>query len=69
VNPLPLRASRSEEVLVGKILTDEVIDEAALYASEDCNPTADLRGDEEYKRAMVKVLTKRMIKKAISIAK
>lgn len=64
VNPTPLRASRSEAALVGKKLTDDVIAEAAQYASEDCNPSADLRGDEEYKRAMVGVLTKRMIHKA-----
>ncbi|GAA4408452.1 xanthine dehydrogenase family protein subunit M [Nibrella viscosa] len=64
VNPVPLRATRSEEALRGKTLTDEVIAEAARYASEDCNPSADLRGDEEYKRAMVGVLVKRMIHKA-----
>ncbi len=69
VNPLPLRATRSEQALQGKLLSDEVIDEAAQYASEDCNPTTDLRGDEEYKRAMVKVLTKRMIVKALSRVK
>ncbi len=64
VNPLPLRAERSEAALLGKTLTDEVIAEAAQYASEDCSPSADLRGDEEYKRAMVAVLVKRMIHKA-----
>lgn len=64
VNPIPLRAARSEAALLGKKLTDEVIAEAAQCASEDCNPSADLRGDEEYKRAMVGVLTKRMIHKA-----
>jgi aerobic carbon-monoxide dehydrogenase medium subunit len=64
VNPLPLRASRSEAALLGKTLTEAVIAEAAQYASEDCNPSADLRGDEEYKRAMVGVLVKRMIHKA-----
>ena len=65
VNPIPLRAERSEAALVGKQLTDEVIAEAAQYASEDCSPSTDLRGDEEYKRAMVGVLVKRMIKKAL----
>ena len=69
VNPLPMRASRSEEVLVGSKLTDDVIEQAALYASEDCNPTDDLRGDEDYKRHLVKVVTKRMLKKAIERAK
>lgn len=68
VNPTPLRAERSEQALVGNKLTDEVIAQAAQFASEDCNPSDDLRGDEEYKRAMVGVLTKRMIHKAMERA-
>ena len=64
VNPTPLRAARSEAALLGKKLNDETIAQAAQYASEDCSPSADLRGDEEYKRAMVGVLVKRMIHKA-----
>jgi carbon-monoxide dehydrogenase medium subunit len=69
VNPLPLRASRSEEVLVGSDLSEEVIKQAAQFASEDCNPSDDLRGDEDYKRHLVKIITKRMIRKAIERAK
>jgi len=69
VNSLPMRASRSEAVLLGSDLSDEVIQQAAQFASEDCNPSADLRGDEDYKRHLVKVITKRMINKAISRAK
>jgi aerobic carbon-monoxide dehydrogenase medium subunit len=65
VNAVPLRASRSEAALVGKKLTDDVIAEAAKYASEDCNPSSDLRGSEEYKRHIVSVLVKRMIHKAL----
>lgn len=69
VNPLPMRASRSEEALIGKPLTEESIAAAAQYASEDCSPTADLRGTEEYKRAMVGVLVKRMIHEAANRTK
>ncbi len=65
VNATPMRASRSEEAIIGTKLTDEDINKAGTYAAEDCNPSADLRGDEEYKRATVKALTKRMIKKAM----
>ncbi len=68
VNPTPLRAARSEEALKGKPLTEENIALAAQYASEDCAPSADLRGSEEYKRAMVGVLVKRMIHKAMERA-
>lgn len=64
VNPTPFKARRSEKALLGKKLTDATIAQAAQYASEDCNPSADLRGDVAYKRAMVGVLVKRMIRKA-----
>ena len=64
VNSVPMRAKRSEQVITGNALTDEVLNTAAQYASEDCNPSSDLRGSEEYKRAMVGVLLKRMVKKA-----
>ncbi len=69
VNPVSMRAARSEAALLGKKITDATIAEAALYASEDCNPSADLRGSEEYKRDMVRVLVKRMIHKAAERAK
>lgn len=69
VNSVPMRASRSEEVLVGSDLSESVIAQAAQYASEDCNPSDDLRGDEDYKRHLVKIITKRMLNLAISRAK
>lgn len=64
VNATPLRAARSEAALVGKPLNDASIAEAVQYAFEDCNPSADLRGSEEYKRHLVGVLVKRMVQKA-----
>ncbi len=69
VNATPLRAKRSEAVLKGNKITDALIEQAAQLAAEDCNPSQDLRGDEEYKRAMIKVLVNRMIRKAQDRAK
>lgn len=69
VNPTPLRATRSEQALLGKEVNDETIGQAAKFASEDCSPSSDLRGSEEYKRAMVAVLVKRMIRKAMERVK
>ena len=65
VNPLPMRAERSEAALIGKVIDDSAIEEAAQYAAEDCNPSDDLRGDADYKRRVIKALTKRMIRKAL----
>ena len=64
VNPTPLRAVRSEAALVGTSLNEEDIASAAQYASEDCNPSSDLRGDIDYKRHIIKAITKKMINKA-----
>lgn len=69
VNPTPLRASRSEQALLGKQVNDETIGQAAKFASEDCSPSSDLRGSVEYKRDMVAVLVKRMIRKAMERVK
>jgi len=65
VNPTPLKAERSEQALIGTKLDDTAITNAAQFASEDCNPSDDLRGSVDYKRRIVKTLTKRMIIKAI----
>ena len=65
VNATPMRAKRAEEALVGSSLSEQDIEQAARYAAEDCNPSADLRGDEDYKRHLVKVLTRRMINRSI----
>lgn len=64
VNATPMRAARSEEVLKGKKITPELIEKAAQLASEDCNPSDDLRGSADYKRSILKTITKRMILKA-----
>ncbi|HEY5689819.1 MAG TPA: xanthine dehydrogenase family protein subunit M [Cyclobacteriaceae bacterium] len=69
VNATPLRASRSEDALKGKKITEELIESAAQYAAQDCSPSEDLRGSEEFKRAMVKALVKRVIHRALERVK
>ncbi len=66
VNVTPLRAVNSQNALMGKPITDATIADAAKAASEDCNPSSDLRGSDEYKRHCVAVLVKRMLQSAQS---
>lgn len=61
----PIRAPKAEEILIGKELTDEVIEEAAVAAMESCNPISDIRASKEYRKAMIRVFTKRAIKQAL----
>ena len=69
VSATPMRASRSEQLILNNQVTEENISAAAQLAAEDCSPSADLRGSEEYKRAMVAVLLRRMIRKAVERTK
>ena len=66
--PTPVKASAAESFLVGKMLDDETIREAAQLASQAAEPSADLRGSEEYKRDMVRVLAGRAIRMALERA-
>ena len=66
--PIPVKASAAEAFLVGKRLDDETIREAAQLASQEAQPSADLRGSEEYKRDMVRVLAGRALRLALERA-
>ena len=66
--PTPVKASAAESFLVGKTLDDETIREAAQLASQAAEPSADLRGSEEYKRDMVRVLAGRALRMALARA-
>ena len=63
--PTPVKAMTAESFLVGKRLDDETIREAARLASQEAQPTADLRGPEEYKRDMVRVIAGRALRLAL----
>jgi aerobic carbon-monoxide dehydrogenase medium subunit len=64
VGATPVRARKAEALVTGKKLTPELAEEAGAVASRECSPTSDLRGSEEYKRAIVGTLVKRAAGKA-----
>jgi aerobic carbon-monoxide dehydrogenase medium subunit len=64
VGATPVRARKAEALITGKKLTPELAEEAGAVASRECSPTSDLRGSEEYKRAIVRTLVKRAAEKA-----
>jgi len=69
VGATPVRARKAEALLMGKKLTDELAEQAGNSASQECTPTSDLRGSEQYKRAIVGTLVKRAAAKAYERAK
>jgi carbon-monoxide dehydrogenase medium subunit len=64
VGATPIKAAKAEEFLKGKKLDDANIAQAAQLASEEAQPSSDLRGPEKYKRGLVKELTKRALVRA-----
>lgn len=65
VSTTPVRALKAEEMLIGKELTDDVIEATANAAMENCCPISDVRASAEYRQDMVRVFTKRAINKAM----
>lgn len=62
VAPTPVRASKAEKVLKGKVLGDGLIEQAAKEAAGEARPISDIRSSLEYRREMVEVLTRRAVK-------
>jgi len=64
VGATPVKAAKAEEFLRGKTLDEANIAQAAQLAAEEAQPSSDLRGPEEYKRGLVKELTRRALTRA-----
>lgn len=69
VAPTPLLVPEAGAALVDGAITDAQIDKAALLAQAAARPISDMRGDADYRRHLVGVLTKRALKGAIDRAK
>ena len=61
VAPTALRATAAEASLVGKVLDEAALREAARLAMSICAPVEDQRGDAAYKSAMAGEMTRRAL--------
>jgi xanthine dehydrogenase iron-sulfur cluster and FAD-binding subunit A len=62
VAPTIVRAPEVEQYLVGKSLTDEVIQQAGELAKSAAKPIGDVRGSADYRVEMLRVLTMRALR-------
>jgi carbon-monoxide dehydrogenase medium subunit len=69
VGPAPIKPRAAEQALVGSVLDDAHIHQAANLAADAAQPSSDIRGPAEYKRAMVRTLCVRALRKASARAK
>lgn len=68
LGPTPIKAVDAERSLRGRAPDDVTITEAARLAAQATTPSADRRGEVDYKQAMAQVLTARALRKAIQRA-
>jgi len=68
VAPTPVRATAAEQALEGQRLTPELIEQAATLAIEAAKPISDQRGSVEFRRHLVRVLTRRTLTTALARA-
>jgi carbon-monoxide dehydrogenase medium subunit len=61
-------SDRAQQALVGQAPSEEAFAAAADLAAEDCSPTTDQRGSEEYKRHLARELTLRALRSATARA-
>ncbi len=69
VGATPFRAQDAEERLRDSPADETAVAEAAGLAAQAAEPTDDLRGSSEYKRAMVEVFTRRALETALERAR
>jgi CO/xanthine dehydrogenase FAD-binding subunit len=68
VAPVPLRATEAEARLEGREITPDLIEEAANLAVQAARPISDQRGSAEFRRHLVRVLTRRTLTTAFERA-
>jgi carbon-monoxide dehydrogenase medium subunit len=67
VAPTPIRAKLAEEILKGRKISQEIIERAAETAAQEAQPIDDHRASAEYRKEMVKVLTRRALEQTSMI--
>jgi len=68
VAPVPLRATAAEQALEGQAVTPDLIKRAADLAVDAARPISDQRGSADFRRHLVRVLTRRTLTTALARA-
>ena len=68
VGPTPIYANKASEFLLGKEGSDDNLDQASQIAQDSCSPITDMRGDVEFRKHLIGVLTRRTLDLALKRA-
>lgn len=69
VAPRPLVSTEVPSLMIGKNFDEELLEKAAQAASEEAKPISDIRASAEYRRKVVAVLARRLLKNAFDAAR
>jgi len=64
VAPIPMRATKTEDLMKERKWTRDLAEEAGNVAAEEAKPITDVRASAEWRRKMVAVLTRRTLEEA-----
>lgn len=68
VAPVPLHATKTEALLQGQEITEELVRQAGDQAAEEAKPISDMRSSADWRKRMVAVLTRRALNEALERA-
>lgn len=68
VGPTPMRAPAAEQALQGQQANADTVRQAAELADQGLEPSADLNASTEYKKHLVKVMTRRALEAALNLS-
>ena len=66
VAPTPIRCPKAEAALIGKKITQALLEESAAMAARESSPISDIRASADYRRHAAQVLVKRGIQHCLS---
>ncbi len=61
VSPTPMRAKAAEALLLGQTLDEQLAEQAGEQAARECKPIDDVRSSADYRREMVRAMSKRAL--------
>jgi CO/xanthine dehydrogenase FAD-binding subunit len=64
VAPIPMRATKTEDLMKGRHWTGDLIEKGGDLAAEEAKPISDVRASAEWRKKMVAVLTRRTLEEA-----
>jgi carbon-monoxide dehydrogenase medium subunit len=63
--PTPFRAKEAEKAIIGEEWSEDLLEKVAKVAAGECNAISDVRASAEYRVDMVRVFTKRSLRKSL----